>query len=192
MMRRNRSQELSRFHTSPGLEFLEEHLPWKKLPEEVFAKIGGKACARMMRAIREGGEVEKQRSHKRSAEEMSNSVAMPSGGAVTNDVGSTPMKGGDGTGGEETATVPLTTPARSRGDSEGLTALATQDRRTSMKKKKLLQSGECATSLGRSGAHSMNTDIDKIRSTVKMMPAPDERRGVHYVPHVAWKLHDLR
>jgi hypothetical protein len=175
---------------SPGLEFVEEHIPWKKLPEEVFEKIGGKACARMMKAIREGGEKERQRSKKRSAEEMAAAAAS---------VAATPSKADAGldesgaAAGSAVSSV-LATPMLSRAGSDGMggtTGGGTVDRRTSAKKRRLL-SGECATSLGRSSAHSMNSDVDKIRSTVRLMPQVDEGRGVHYVPHVSWKLHDVR
>lgn len=49
-----RKLELSRYtgDMEEGMDFTVEHLPWKKLPGEVFESIGGKSCAKMLRDLK--------------------------------------------------------------------------------------------------------------------------------------------
>jgi hypothetical protein len=179
-----------------GLEFLTEHLPWKRLPDEVFEKLGGRACAKLMRDIREGssstsssatvgaatpGSVKK----KRSAEEMIGGLQTPIKGEGTGRVEETPV----GTDGEVPATPSavdqqdgvLATPSQAiqslqQTEADGAdkktpaasTTLPTGTGTTGKRRKVVTAEG--MTSLGRSVAYTSHAEIETNKNIVKLLP----------------------
>mmetsp|Transcript_26696 Transcript_26696/g.39666 ORF Transcript_26696/g.39666 Transcript_26696/m.39666 type:complete len:635 (-) Transcript_26696:59-1963(-) len=187
VMNEFRSQELSRFNPGPGLEFEYEHLPWKKLPEEVFTAIGGRACAKMMRNLNEtSGAIVPASSKKRNADEMSST---PSKGTTV--VGTTPGATPSQEPGVKSESHPSTAPPPSTALAAPATGEKEGTERKSIRKRKLA-STEGITSLGRSWAHSSTADIDKVKSTNKILPPSTEKITPHFIPQVTWKLNDVR
>jgi poly(A) polymerase len=188
-----RQNELFRYlpDLGAGLEFLTEHLPWKRLPDEVFEKLGGKACAKLMRDIREGsaagggglGSAKK----KRGADEMlglKTPIKAEDPGRAGDE--ENPASGPEGEvaveGGEAIdpqAEGVLATPSQATGQDGDIgtekknaaagAATPLPAAPTTSKRRKATTT-EGMTSLGRSVAYTSHADIETNKNIVKLFP----------------------
>jgi hypothetical protein len=192
-----RENELWRFNEGnivPGLEFICEHLPWKRLPEGVFESIGGKAVAKMMRSTRS---IQVSGSKKRPLNEMQST---PSAASSTpsktsaddgvsskqqgpNTMSATPSNGLDPL---DTAPTVMTTPIVLKTEGEG------EGRKSTAAKRRKLAAAEGVTSLGRSSAHTSNADVDNNKNLMLLSSRTQLNKTPLIIPHVAWKLCDIK
>jgi poly(A) polymerase len=189
-----RQNELFRYlpDLGAGLEFLTEHLPWKRLPDEVFEKLGGKACAKLMRDIREGAANSGlSAKKKRAADEMLGlktpvKVEDPGRGVGEEEVPPAESAGGEAVAEGEEVTDPqaegaLATPSHPNQPATQEGEMGT-DKKTSAAavgastalpttaKRRKAATSEGITSLGRSVAYTSHADIDTNKNIVKLFP----------------------
>lgn len=213
-----RQNELFRYlpDLAPGLEFITEHLPWKRLPDEVFDKLGGKDNAKLMRTRRDelSGAGPGSAKKKRSADDMLG-VKTP----VKSEESSQPNEetpAVENSNGTEQSSNVLSTPIKPSqplqqdGDATEKKTPAnvqTPHPPTTGKKRKIITT-EGMTCLGRSVAYTSHADIETNKNIVKLLPSRllhndangtnstgnsnQQLHGRVPVPHVSWKVIEVR